>query len=88
MQSAEQCCLEMSDLRHLFKSFQKALYATDPETQKLIASDKLDEYNKKDQTQSQLSQDFEFPNCEESIYVTVLGENYLQFDGKFTKENS
>lgn len=84
-QTAEQTVYKMDDLFTLFDVFQNSLYANDPE---VAARDSVIGSNggpKSDDAKSdgQESQKFSY---EESILVTILGENYLQFINQDTGE--
>lgn len=84
-QTAEQTVYRMDDLFNLFDVFQNSLYANDPE---VAARDSVIGSNgglKSDEQRSE-GQDSQKFSYEESILVTILGENYLQFINQETGE--
>ena len=75
----------MDDLFTLFDVFQNSLYANDPE---VAARDSVIGSNgalNPDEAKSE-GQDSQKFSYEESILVTILGENYLQFINQETGE--
>lgn len=84
-QTAEQTVYKMDDLFTLFDVFQNSLYANDPE---VAARDSVIGSNgglRSDEAKSE-GQDSQKFSYEESILVTILGENYLQFINQETGE--
>ena len=79
-QTAEQTVYQLNDLFTLFDIFQTALYANDPEVARGSGLGAGGEGDGKSEAESQRF------TYEESILVTILGENYLEFINQETGE--
>lgn len=84
-QTAEQTVYRMDDLFTLFDVFQNSLYANDPEVAARDSVIGSAGALKSDEAKSE-GQDSQKFSYEESILVTILGENYLQFINQETGE--
>jgi hypothetical protein len=75
-QTAEQTVFKLNDLFTLFDIFQSSLYANDPEVLRESRAQSRSGAGGSQQAMSEASQRFTY---EESILVTILGENYMEF---------
>ena len=80
-QTAEQTVFKLNDLFTLFDIYQNSLYANDPEV--LRGASRASSRAGSAKAMSEASQRFTY---EESILVTILGENYMEFINQETGE--
>lgn len=73
-QTAEQTVFKLNDLFTLFDIFQTSLYANDPDVAR--GGSGMGSPRDGEKSEAEESQRFTY---EESILVTILGENYLEF---------